>query len=479
MGDDGVLDLFSAAARGAGSDPLDSDDGIAAEDGGVEGAGVGDVRVDAQSPPPLTPEPETDVLSVSELNRTVRALIEGAFSTLWVGGEIGNWKRAGSGHCYFTLKDDSAEVRCVMWRGEASRLPMDPEDGMEVRIFGQPTLYEARGSYQLVVRKLEAAGEEGLWRLAFEKLRARLLEEGLLAPERKRPLPRFPRTVGVVTSTTGAALRDILTVLRRRAPWTRVLVMGARVQGEGAAHEISEAVRAMGSRGDVDVLIVGRGGGSMEDLWAFNEEPVARALAECPVPVVSAVGHEVDVTISDLVADLRAPTPSAAAEAVVPDVEPLRRQLGEVQLRLRRALQAAVERRHRRIADAPRRLAQALQARTRPLAHRVEVARHGLERGVRLVLADRVRRTQVTDRLERAVDAQLRRLRSEMGTLAGRLEALSPLATLKRGYAIPVDGRGRVLRRRADFGTVERFELRVSDGRIGCKVEDIMDEDGR
>jgi exodeoxyribonuclease VII large subunit len=475
VGDDGILDLFTAAAERA-----EAESGEPPADGGALPSVPGDPPHEgavAQSPPPRPAEPEPDVLSVSELNSAVRRVVEDAFAILWVGGEIGNWKRAGSGHCYFTLKDDRAEVRCVMWRGEASRLPMDPEDGMEVRLHAQPTVYEARGSYQLVVRKLEAAGEEGLWRLAFEKLRARLQEEGLLAPERKRALPRFPRTVGVVTSTTGAALRDILSVLQRRAPWTRVLVLGARMQGDGAAQEIAEAVRTLGSRPDVDVLIVGRGGGSMEDLWAFNEEPVARAIVDCPVPVVSAVGHEVDVTISDLVADLRAPTPSAAAEAVVRDGATLRRQLGEVQLRLRRALKASVDLRRRRIADAPRRLAQALQARTRPLELRVESVGVRLVRSTELLIAERRRRTQVLDRLERAMVGQIRRLRSDFGTVAGRLEALSPLATLKRGYAIPLDPDGGVLRRRTDFAEVDRFQLRVSDGRIACRVEDILDEE--
>lgn len=463
MGEDGVLDLFAQAAERAEAEARESE----RRDEGAPPA--------ASQAPPSEPEPR--VLSVTELNEAVREVIEGTFGPLWVGGEVGNWKRAGSGHCYFTLKDDRAEVRCVMFRTEAARLPMDPEDGMEVRLHADPTLYEARGSYQLRVRKLEAAGEEGLWRLAFEKLRARLQEEGLLAPERKRPLPRFPRTVGVVTSTSGAALRDILSVLRRRAPWTRVLVRNARVQGEGAAAEIAAAIDLMGARGDVDVLIVGRGGGSMEDLWAFNEEPVARAIARSPVPVVSAVGHEVDVTISDLVADLRAPTPSAAAEAVVRDGETLRRQLGEVQLRLRRALQASVEVRRRRLRDAPRRLAQALTSRTRPLSQRVVAGRNRLARGMELLLADRRRRTGVLDRLERAMQAQLRQLRSQVGTLSGRLEALSPLATLRRGYAIPLRDDRTLLRRRADFRPGEDFELRVSDGRVACRVERPLDED--
>ncbi|HSG50440.1 MAG TPA: exodeoxyribonuclease VII large subunit, partial [Longimicrobiales bacterium] len=451
-GEDGILDLFAAARRA--EEDAEEGSALAATAGGAD----------------------PQVITVTELNRAVRGVIEGAFGPVWVGGEIGNWKRAGSGHCYFTLKDESSEVRCVMWRTEAARLPMDPDDGMEVRLHADPTLYEAKGSYQLKVRKLEAAGEEGLWRLAFERLRARLEDEGLLAPERKRALPRFPQTVGVVTSTTGAALRDILSVLRRRAPWTRVLVMNARVQGEGAAEEIARAVRLLGGRPAVDVLIVGRGGGSLEDLWAFNEEPVARAISESPVPVVSAVGHEVDVTISDLVADLRAPTPSAAAEAVVRDRETLQRQLGEVQVRMRRALKGGVELRRRRLADAPRRLAVAVQSRTQPLEHRLSGARQRLVRDMERLLADRRRRTQVAARLERGVRARLRATGLALSGMAQRLDALSPLSTLERGYAIPLRADGHVLRRVGEFTPGAAFRLRVADGSVGARVEKILEE---
>lgn len=448
MADDGMLDLFTAAAE--------------AEAREEEGGG------------------EPRALTVTEVNRAVRELIEGRFSGVLVTGEISNWKRAGSGHCYFSIRDDSSELRCVMWRSDAARLPMDPEDGMEVRLTGDLTLYEARGSFQMRVRKVDAAGEEGLWRLAFERLRSRLQEEGLLAPERKRPLPRFPRTVGVVTSATGAALRDILSVLRRRAPWTRVLVRNARVQGEGSAEEIAEAIRFFGKTGGVDVLIVGRGGGSVEDLWAFNEEPVARAIAASPIPVVSAVGHEVDVTISDLVADFRAPTPSAAAEAVVQDGETLRTQIGEVRLRLRRALQAAVEVRRRRLRDGPRRLARALQARTRPLAQHVDGVERRLVRSMDAILADRQRRAHMADRLARALQVRIRSLQGRTGGLAGRLQALSPLATLERGYAIPLREDGHVLRSTGEFNPGDSFQLRVRDGRVDCRVDGVQreEEDG-
>jgi exodeoxyribonuclease VII large subunit len=264
--------------------------------------------------------------SVSEVNAAARELVEGAFPALRVVGEVSNFTRARSGHCYFSLRDESAQIRCVMWRDEARRLPTLPEEGMEVRALGRLSLYEPRGEFQLVVAELEGRGE-GLWRLAMERLRARLDAEGLTDPLRKRPLPRVPLRIGVVTSPTGAVLHDIVKVVRRRAPWTRVVLAGCRVQGEGAAEEIAAAIRLLARANCVDVVIVARGGGSIEDLWAFNEEVVARAIAECPIPTISAVGHETDVTIADLVADLRAPTPSAAAEAAVPDGEVLRREL--------------------------------------------------------------------------------------------------------------------------------------------------------
>jgi exodeoxyribonuclease VII large subunit len=272
--------------------------------GDVEGAPAGDA---APEPTPADRQPK--VWSVYQVNRAVRGLLEDSVEPLWVGGEIGGWTRSRAGHRYFTLKDDRAQLRAVMFARDAEALPTDPDEGTKVRGFGDLTLYEARGEYQFVVRRLEAEGADGLWRIAFEKLRSRLEAEGLLAAARKRPLPAYPSCIGVVTSPTGAAFRDIVSVLRRRAPWTRLVLRGAKVQGEGAAVEIARALDDLARSGLPDVIIVGRGGGSVEDLWAFNEEPVARAIAACPVPVVSAVGHEVDVTISDLVADLRAPPP--------------------------------------------------------------------------------------------------------------------------------------------------------------------------
>jgi exodeoxyribonuclease VII large subunit len=365
----------------------------------------------------------------STLNAAARHLIEGMFPALWVSGEVSNFTRARSGHCYFSLRDRDAQIRCVMWRDDARRLPTQPAEGMEVRCLGRLTIYEGRGEFQLAVNELEAKGE-GLFKLAIDRLRAKLETEGLTSPHRKRPIPAHPACVGVVTSSAGAALRDVISVIRRRAPWTRIVLSAARVQGEGAADEIAAAIRRIGAAGCADVLIVGRGGGSIEDLWAFNEEVVARAIAESPVPVISAVGHETDFTIADLVADLRAPTPSAAAEAAVPDAVALRRELAELRERMARCTRDSVEN-----------------------------ARETLF-GARLDLRD-------------ARERLIRQRRERVAALASQLNALSPLSTLARGFAVPLDPAGRVLRRTADFAPGEAFRLRVVDGTVEARVEGV------
>lgn len=392
---------------------------------------------------------EPRVWSVTQVNRAVRGLLEDTIESLWIGGEVANWTRARSGHCYFTLKDEQSQLRSVMFKTEAETLPADPEEGTTVRAFGGLTLYEARGEYQLVVRRLEAQDAEGLWRQAFERLRLKLEAEGLLAPERKRALPRFPKAVGVVTSLAGAALADILTVVRRRAPWTRVVVRGARVQGEGSGDEVAEAIAVLGGSGLVDVLIVGRGGGSLEDLWAFNEEVVARAIVVCPVPVISAVGHEVDVTISDLVADVRAPTPSAGAEAAVEDGEGLSDALGVTRTRMSGALRAITFRRRE------------------VLGLRLGQLRRS---GVGLVQPRREAVSRTGDRMESAVRGIATLKKARLTEVAGKMDVLSPLATLGRGYALPQDASGRILRTVEAFEKGDRFSLRVSDGSVPCEV---------
>jgi exodeoxyribonuclease VII large subunit len=364
-------------------------------------------------------------IPVSAVNALAREALENGLPPLWVHGEITGWKRYPSGHCYFTLRDKRAQLRGVMFRLEAQRLPADPREGMEVRVMGTVTLYEQKGDFQFVARELEATQDGGLWKLAFERLRAKLEAEGLLRPERKRPLPRYPAVVGVVTSPVGAALQDILRVIRLRAPWTHVLVAPARVQGDGAALDIARAIHRLATHGGAKVVIVGRGGGAAEDLWAFNEEVVARAVAACPVPVISAVGHEVDVTIADLVADWRAPTPSAAAERAVPDGAAVGRELSSLIERARSAIRrSAVTRRERR---------------------------------------DRAHSALVT-----AATRMVDRRRDRMLRAAHRLNALSPLAALGRGFAVPLDADGRVLRNVAAFEPDQPFHLRVTDGVVPC-----------
>ncbi len=471
MGEAENLDLFGdgdGEAADADPTPAEADDGGESMAGSAEtDAGGESMTGPASAEPTSGPTPPSGagssadeaegprVWSVSQVNRAVRSLLESTVDPLWVGGEVANWTRARSGHCYFTLKDDQAQLRCVMWDRHARALPVDPEEGMRVRAFGGLTLYEARGEYQMGVVRMEAEGEEGLWRLAFEKLRKKLEAEGLLDAARKRPIPRYPRRVGIVTSPTGAAVRDILSVLARRAPWTHVVVRGSRVQGEGASVEVAHALRHLAERGGCDVIIVGRGGGSIEDLWAFNEEPVARAICECPVPVVSAVGHEVDVTISDLVADLRAPTPSAAGEAVAPDGEALREQLTRLPERLARGLRGTVVRRRDALDGRLTRLGRSMERRLGPL-------RQTVDRG--------------SARMERAMRTRLQGRRERLAGLAGKLQALSPLAVLERGYAVARTGDGEVLKAVEDFPAGRTFMLRVVDGTVRAEALGPLDE---
>ncbi|AHG90976.1 Exodeoxyribonuclease 7 large subunit [Gemmatirosa kalamazoonensis] len=361
-------------------------------------------------------------VAVSTLTLTAKEVLEGAFMPLWVRGEVSDFKAHRNGHWYFCLRDETAQIRCVIWGRDARRLPAPPDDGMQVVALGQPSVYAARGDLQFVVRTLDAQGD-GLWRKALDRTRARLEADGLLDPARKRALPRLPRRVAVITSPDGAALHDIVAVVRRRCPSVEVVLVPAKVQGEGAAEELCDAVERVARWGGADVVIIGRGGGAREDLWAFNDEDLARAIAACPVPVISAVGHEVDVTICDLVADVRAATPSVAAETAVP----VRSHLAAEFVALRDALSAAAQ---RAASDARERL-------QRVRAELVQVSERATER---------------------------RRARIE--TAAGRLHALSPLATLARGYAVARASDGRTLSRVSDLSAAGEFELRVSDGAV-------------
>lgn len=396
-------------------------------------------------------------LTVSQLTGLLKGVVEESFPSVWVAGEVSNYSRPNSGHCYFTLKDDAAQIRAVIWKTAAARIKFELADGLDLICHGRLDVYPPRGSYQLVVDEAQPKGI-GALELALRKLRERLAAEGLFDAARKRPLPKFPRRIGFVTSPTGAAVRDFLEVLRRRWHGVEVLIIPARVQGEGAAQEIARGiVTANKLRPPLDVLVVGRGGGSLEDLWCFNDERVVRAIVASRVPVVSAVGHEIDVTLADLAADVRALTPSEAAERLVPAVEEINERLRSL---TRRCLQAA-QRQHRRYRerlDALRVRRPFLRpfARVQELARRMDELQFRIDRGARHVLTDR------TSRFQR---------------LAGKLQSLSPLAVLARGYSVTTDAKtGTLLRsaRRAKPG--QRLTTRLADGEVESVVDRIHDE---
>jgi exodeoxyribonuclease VII large subunit len=382
---------------------------------------------------------------VSELAGGLRELLEEEVGRVFVIGEISNLRRAPSGHCYFTLKDDQAQLRAALFRSAAVRLPFDPEDGLEVVVEAEVTLYAARGDLQLVVRHMEPRGQ-GALQLAFEQLRARLEAEGLFDPAKKRALPAWPRRVGVVTSPSGAALHDVLEVSGRRMPSIPLLVAPARVQGDGAEHELAAALAALGQVEDVDVILLVRGGGSLEDLRPFNTERLARAIGASPVPVVAGVGHEVDVTIADLAADARAPTPSAAAALALPDGAAYQGRVRALARRLAGAAEANVARAGRRLAQ----LGGALRAHA-PAAR---------------LAARRARLGTLARALEREGAHAVALRRERLAALAARLDALSPLAVLGRGYAIAHGADGRVLRSAREVSRGDALTIRLGEGEV-------------
>ncbi len=434
------------------------------------------------------------VLTVSQLNRMARQLLEADLPLLWVEGEISNLARPASGHLYFSLKDDRAQIRCALFRGRGREPAVAAANGVKVIARGRVSLYEPRGDYQLIVEHLEPAGE-GLLRRRLEELKQKLAAEGLFDEGRKRDLPHLPRRIGVITSPSGAAIRDVLHILARRFPAVHVVVYPVQVQGEQAKFDIAGALATAGSRAECDVLILARGGGSLEDLWAFNEELVVRAIAACPIPVVAGVGHEVDVTIADLVADVRAPTPSGAAELVVPDsrewlrrvqalerrlalgarrvLEGIRSTLRAGDARLRRCHPGYVLRQHAQRLDELRgRLAGTLARRLQLEAWRVTnaLARlRGASPAARL-RADGARVASARLRLAAAIRAGLGAPATRLAVLGGRLQAVSPLNTLGRGYAIVQDAAGRVVRRAADVAPGDKITARVADGMIKATV---------
>ena len=365
--------------------------------------------------------------TVGEVTRRARGVIEAGLPPLWVRGEVSGFKQWQSGHWYFALRDRTAQLRCVMFARDNRRLPAAPADGMQVFVFGRPTVWEDKGEFRLTVVELLSTEGGGLWQLALEKAKAALARDGLLDPARKRPLPPYPQRIAVITSPDAAALQDIIAVIERRWPVAELLVIPARVQGEGAEAELCAAFAALGRLPGLDVAIVGRGGGSKEDLWAFNSERVARAVAAAPVPVISAVGHETDVTLCDLVADLRAPTPSAAAMAATPDRGEVLDDLTHLGARLGRGL-----------------------------ASRAELAREQLDRSL--------------DRLGGAMALRLERHHHRLAAASGRLDALSPLKILERGYSLARDAQGLVLKRVVQFTPGRAFRLRVSDGEVPVRV---------
>jgi len=427
-----------------------------------------------QLPSELFPQ-TAKVFTVGELTRQIRGTLETKFRAVWVQGEISNYKLQPSGHQYFTLKDQRAQISCVIWRDTIAPPRRPLVDGTQVQVYGTVTVFEARGQYQLNVQILQTHGV-GLLQAKFEALKRKLEAEGLFAPERKRPLPRFPRRLGIVTSPTGAAIRDMLNVLRRRAPWLQILINPVRVQGAGAAQEIAVAIRKLALPNEafapLDLIVVTRGGGSIEDLWEFNEEIVARAIFNSGVPVVSAVGHEIDFTICDFVADLRAPTPSAAAELIVPDIVDLQRRLDGCTRALSRQLL-------NRVRDAQQRLDHAQETLQRCLAHRIDSYKRGLLHITRALQARSpareltMRRNRFADLQRRLVASPARLLenaRHRFQRIEGILRVLGPDATLRRGYSITMNEHGKIIRTVSAVRPKMKIRTRVSDGEFGSET---------
>ena len=415
------------------------------------------------------------VFTVSELTRSIRGTLETKFAAVWVQGEISNYKLHPSGHQYFTLKDQRAQISCVIWRDTMLPQRQALADGAQVQVYGTVTVFEARGQYQLNVQVIQPRGV-GILQAKFEALKRKLEAEGLFAPERKRPLPKFPRRIGIVTSPSGAAIRDILNVLRRRAPWLQILINPVRVQGTGAAQEIAVAIRELALPNEafdsVDLIVVTRCGGSIEDLWEFNEEIVARAIFHSAVPIVSAVGHEIDFTICDFVADLRAPTPSAAGELIVPAGIDLQRQLDRCERSLGRQLLNCVR-------DAQQRCDHARETLQRCLTHKIDGYKRGLGHAFRVLQARSpvrelmVRRNHFADLHRRLVACPARLVenaRHRFSRIEGILRVLGPDATLRRGYSITTNDRGEIIRTTAVVRPKMKIRTRVGDGEFGSEV---------
>ncbi len=435
----------------------------------------------------------TAIISVADLNRRAREFIETGFPLLWVAGEISNFTRAASGHCYFSLKDASAQVRCVFFRHKAALVDWKPENGMQVEVRALPTLYEARGDFQLTVENMRRSGLGALFE-AFERLKRKLEQEGLFDPARRKPVPQFPRCVGVVTSAKAAALRDVLTTLARRMPGIRVVLYPTPVQGEGAGEKIAQAIRIASARAEADVLIVCRGGGSMEDLWAFNEEVVARAIVDCAMPVVSGVGHETDFTIADFVADARAPTPTAAAELVSPNRVELLARLGVLGARLVRDIDRALGTRMQHLDYLGKRMVhpgERIGAELRHMGHLANRLRSATSHALDAVkwnlsgLAQRLRdglpdidahsasQRDLRLRLQYGQARLLEQYEARLGRMQANLDHLNPQAVLERGYSIVAKPGGQIVRSSQQVAAGEVLRLTFARGAAQTKVEHI------